>query len=221
VVNNKNNWLDKGITVADLKKMWSPEAQGTITRWNQVNPAWPDQPLKLYGPGADSGTFEYFTDAVVGKAKSSRGDYTASEDDNVLVTGVSRDAGGLGYFGYAYYAENKQKLKAVPIIWKEGDKAVAPSSETVIDGTYQPLSRPIFVYLNMKSLDKPEVKEFVDFYMKNAETLVKEVKYVPLPSKAYVYNTDQVAKRVAGTKFGGENKVGLTIEELMKMEAKL
>jgi len=220
VINPKNDWLKGGISVAELKKIWEPAAQGKITKWNQVNPAWPDRPLKLFGPGADSGTFEYFTEATVGKSKSSRGDYTASEDDNVLVQGVARDIGGLGYFGFAYYVENKDKLTAVPIIAGEGKPAVPPSMETVVNGTYQPLARPIFIYVSNKAADRPEVKEFVEYYMKNAEKLVKEVKYVPLPPKAYAYNLDHFAKRAKGTKFGGENKVGLTIEELMKIEAK-
>jgi len=130
------------ISIEDLKKMWEPAAQGKITRWNQVNPAFPDAPLKLFGAGADSGTFDYFTEAVTGKSKSSRGDFTASEDDNVLVTGVQRDVNALGFFGYAYYAENRDKLKGLAISWK-GGKPVGPSAETVINGTYQPLSRPI------------------------------------------------------------------------------
>lgn len=208
------------IAVEDLKKMWEPAAQGKVTNWNQVNPAFPNAPLKLFGAGADSGTFDYFTEAVVGKAKSSRGDFTASEDDNVLVQGVSRDINAIGFFGYAYYAENKDKLKALAISWK-GGKPVAPSMETVLNGTYQPLSRPIFIYVNEKSLAKPEVREFVEYFNKNAERLVKEVKYVPLPAKAYAYNLETMAKMRLGTKFGGENKVGLTIDELMKLEAKL
>jgi ABC-type phosphate transport system substrate-binding protein len=138
--------------------------------WNQVNPAWPDAPLKLFGAGADSGTFDYFTEAVVGKAKSSRGDFTASEDDNVLVQGVSQDANALGYFGYAYYAENTAKLKAVPIVNPKG-KAVLPSMDNVINGSYEPLSRPIFIYVSAKSYEKPEVKEFVEFYMKHGAKL--------------------------------------------------
>src|SRR5574340_188930 len=164
VVNLKNDWI-KSMTVAELKKLWEPAAQGKTTRWNQINPAWPDAPVKLFGPGADSGTFDYFTEAVVGKSKSSRGDYTASEDDNVLVQGVSRDKGGLGYFGFAYYIENAGKLKAASI-WN-GSKFVAPSAAAVEDGSYQPLARPIFIYVNAKSLEKPEIKEFVEFYMKN------------------------------------------------------
>jgi phosphate transport system substrate-binding protein len=219
VVNPKNDWI-KSMTVAELKTIWEPGAQGKITSWKQVNPAWPDRPLKLFGPGADSGTFEYFTEAITGKSKASRGDFTASEDDNVLVQGVARDIGALGFFGYAYYEENKDKLRSVPIVDKDGKPAVAPSVKTVIDGTYQPLARPIFIYVNAKSADKPEVKEFVEYYMKNAEKLTKEVKYVPLPAKAYAYNDDHFAKRIKGTKFGGENKVGLTIEDLMKLEAK-
>ena len=219
VVNPKNDWI-KSMTVAELKTMWEPAAQGKITSWKQVNPAWPDRPLKLFGAGADSGTFDYFTEAITGKSKSSRGDFTASEDDNVLVQGVARDVGALGFFGLAYFEENKDKLHAVPIVDKPGKPAVLPSLKTVIDGSYQPLARPIFIYVNAKSADKPEVKEFVEFYMKQGEKLAKEVKYVPLPAKAYVYNLEHFAKRVKGTKFAGENKVGLTIEELMKLEAK-
>jgi phosphate transport system substrate-binding protein len=219
VIHPDNKWAQT-LTVAELKKMWEPAAQGKVKTWKQVNPSWPDQPLKLFGPGADSGTFDYFTEAVNGKSKASRGDFTASEDDNVLVQGVSRDVNALGYFGFAYYLENKDKLKAARIAEKSGS-GVEPSFEAVINGTYTPLSRPIFIYINAKSLDRPEVREFVDFYMKNADTLVREVKYVPLPANAYAYNIDHVQKKVVGTKFGGENKVGLTIEQLMKLEAKL
>jgi phosphate transport system substrate-binding protein len=218
VVNPKSKLTS--ISIEELKKMWEPAAQGKVTNWNQVNASFPDAPLKLFGAGADSGTFDYFTEAVTGKSKSSRGDFTASEDDNVLVQGVSRDVNSLGFFGYAYYEENKDKLKGLAISWK-GGAPVAPSSETVINGTYQPLSRPIFIYVNEASLKKPEVREFVEYFNKNAAKLVREVKYVPLPSKAYEYNLDVMAKGRVGTKFGGENKVGLTIEELMKLEAKL
>ncbi len=219
VINPKNDWA-KNMTVAELKAIWEPAAQGKITSWKQVNPAWPDRPLKLYGPGADSGTFEYFTEAINGKSKATRGDFTASEDDNVLVQGVSRDVGGLGYFGYAYFTENRDKLTAVSIATEAGKPAVAPSLETVVNGTYQPLARPIFIYVNAKAAERPEVKEFVEYYMKNGEKLTKEVKYVPLPAKAYAYNLEHFAKGSRGTKFGGENKVGMTIEALMKIEAK-
>ena len=219
VVNPKNTWI-KSITVAELKKIWEPSAQGTITRWNQVNPAWPNQPIKLFGAGADSGTFDYFTEAINGKSKASRGDFTASEDDNVLVQGVSRDVNALGFFGYAYYLENRDKLKAVPIVAKDGKPAVTPSLETVMNGSYQPLARPIFIYVNARAAQKPEVKEFVEFFNRNGEKLAKEVKYVPLPAKAYSYNVETLGKMRVGTKFAGDNKVGLTIEELMKLEAK-
>jgi phosphate transport system substrate-binding protein len=199
--------------------MWEPGAQGKVTKWNQVNPAWPDQALKLFGPGADSGTFDYFTEAIVGKAKSSRGDFTASEDDNVLVQGVSRDTGALGYFGYAYYVENKDKLKAVPIVNKAG-KAVEPSLEYVLDGTYEPLSRPIFIYVNAKSAEKPEVKEFVEFYLKNGGKLAKEVKYVPLSEADYKHAMDNFSKRKTGTAFGGHSEVGVKVADLLKRDPK-
>lgn len=220
VANPKNSFL-KQISIEELKKMWEPAAQGKITKWNQVNPAWPDAPIKLFGAGADSGTFDYFTEAVNGKAKASRGDFTASEDDNVLVQGVSQDVNALGYFGYAYYAENQARLKAVPIVAAAGKPAVAPSEKTVLDGSYQPLSRPIFIYVNVKSLAKPEVKEFVEYMMKEAPKIAKEVKYVPLPPKAYTSNLEHIAKGKKGTVFGGNAEVGVTIEELMAREAKL
>jgi phosphate transport system substrate-binding protein len=219
VVNPKNSFI-KSLTVAELKKMWEPGAQGKVTKWNQVNPAWPDAPMKLFGPGADSGTFDYFTEAVVGKAKSSRGDFTASEDDNVLVQGVSRDVNGLGYFGYAYYVENRDKLKAVPIVNEKG-QPVEPSMDAVLKGAYSPLARPIFIYVNAKSLAKPEVKEFVRYYMTHGSTLAKEVKYVPLPDSAYKVAWEHVEKGKKGTVFGGTPEVGITIEELLKREAKL
>jgi phosphate transport system substrate-binding protein len=219
VINPKNNFI-KQLSVAELKKIWEPAAQGKVTRWKQVNEAWPDQPMKLFGPGADSGTFDYFTEAVVGKAKSSRGDFTASEDDNVLVQGVARDVNALGYFGFSYYVENKDKLKAVPIVNDKG-QAVTPSFDAVVKGTYQPLSRPIFIYVNAKSLAKPEVKEFVQFYMEQGAKLAQEVKYVPLPAQAYKTAWDHVLKNKKGTVFGGVAEVGITIEELLRREAKL
>ena len=219
VVHPKNNFIDK-LTIEQLKKMWAPEAQGKVTRWNQIDPRWPDAPMKLFGPGADSGTFDYFTEAVVGKAKSSRGDFTASEDDNVLVQGVSRDINALGYFGYAYYIENRDKLKAVPIVNDKG-QPVVPLMETVLDGSYSPLARPIFIYVNAKSLDKPEVREFVEFYLTQGAQLAEEVKYVPLPAKAYKTALEHVRNRKKGTVFGGHAEVGVTVEELLSRDAKL
>ena len=220
VMNPKNTCL-KSITVDELKKIWEPAAQGKIMRWNQVNPAWPDAPIKLFGAGSDSGTFDYFTEAINGKSKSSRGDFTASEDDNVLVQGVAQDVNAIGYFGYAYYAENTQRLKAVPIVEKAGKPAVAPSEASVLDGSYQPLSRPIFIYVSVKSLAKPEVREFTEYYMKNSAKIAKEVKYVPLPAKAYTIGLEHIAKGKKGTVFGGKNEVGVRIDDLLAREAKL
>jgi phosphate transport system substrate-binding protein len=218
VVLHPSNTFAANLKPEQLKVMWEPGAQGKVTNWKQVDPSFPDLPLKLYGPGADSGTFEYFTEAITGKAKASRGDYTASEDDNVLVQGVSRDKGGIGYFGYAYYIENEKKLKAAAV-WN-GKAFVAPSAKSVEDGSYQPLARPIFIYVNAKSLEKPEVKEFVHFYMKHGAKLTKEVKYVPLPAKIYEVNSEHVNKMKLGTVFGGVPEVGVKIEELVKRETK-
>jgi len=218
VVSPKNDFV-KQLTIDELKKMWEPAAQGKITNWNQINPAFPNRPLKLFGAGSDSGTFDYFTEAVVGKAKSSRGDYTASEDDNILVTGVSNEPGGIAYFGFAYYAENMKKLRAVPIVNKNG-KAVEPSEKSVMDGSYNPLSRPIMIYVNAKSLNKPEVRKFIETYMKYATRISKEVKYVPLPSVVYENNLKIVSNRRVGTIFGGNNEVGMTVEDLINREVK-
>jgi phosphate transport system substrate-binding protein len=218
VIHPKNDWV-KQMTVAELKTMWESAAQGKVTTWKQVNAAWPDKPLKLFGPGADSGTFDYFTEAVNGKAKSSRGDFTASEDDNVLVQGVSRDMGSLGYFGFAYYDENKDKLKAVPIVNPKG-KAVAPSLDAVMAGEYEPLARPIFIYVSAKSAERPEIKEFVEFYLKHGSNLAKEVKYVPLGDSDYKHALGNFSKRRTGTGFGGEAEVGVKVADLLKRDPK-
>jgi len=179
VVNPRNTWATN-MTVEQLKMLWEPAAQSRITRWNQIDPSWPNQPISLYGPGTDSGTFDYFTEVIVGETASSRADYTASEDDNILVLGVSRNRGALGYFGYAYYQENQDTLQAVAI------DGVLPSEETLLDGTYAPLSRPIFFYVKKSSFEnKPEVQAFVEFMLENATELVPETGYVPLPAERY------------------------------------
>ncbi|RYZ80509.1 MAG: PstS family phosphate ABC transporter substrate-binding protein [Proteobacteria bacterium] len=223
VVNPKNTWLTEA-KVEDLKKIWAPEAQGKIMTWKQVNPAWPDQKIKLFGAGSDSGTFDYFTEAIVGKAKSSRGDYTASEDDNTLVTGVANDQYAMGYVPLAYYSENMSKLKALAIIGGDKSpmkgKAVLPSKETVENGSYFPLSRPVFIYVNEAALKRPEIMDFTKFYLANSIRLVPEVKYIALPKKAYDTGLEHLAKKKLGTVFGGHSEVGLKVEELMKKESK-
>ena len=182
VVNPENDWVEC-LTIAELKKLWEPAAQGKITHWNQLNPEWPNEEIHLFGPGVASGTFDYFTEAVVGKSGSSRGDYTASEDDNVLVQGVAGDKYGLGFFGLAYYEENKDKLKLVSVDGGEG--CVEATRQTISDGTYAPLSRPLYIYVNTSSLQNPEVVNFVEFYLQEAASLMKDVGYVALTPEEY------------------------------------
>lgn len=182
VLNKENTWVDH-FTVAELKKIWEPEAQEKITKWNQIRASWPAEDFHLYGPGVASGTYDYFTEAIVGKSGSSRGDYTASEDDNVLVQGVSGDKNGIAFFGLAYYEENKERLKLVPV--DNGKGPVTPSVETVKDGTYAPLARPVFVYVADAAAKRTEVSAFVNFYLNNAATLVTDVGYIPLTAEEY------------------------------------
>ena len=176
VVNSKNTWV-KDISTADLKKIW--DTGSTVKTWKDVNPSWPDKTLKLYGPGTDSGTFDYFTEAINGKAQQCRSEFTKSEDDNVLVQGVAGDEGAMGFFGYAYYKENQKKLKALSI------NGTGPNEKTIMDGTYRPLSRTVFIYVSKTAYARPEVKAFVDFYLAQAPALVKDVGYVPLPKDKY------------------------------------
>lgn len=218
VVNPRNTFL-KTLTVAQLRQLWEPDAQGRITRWNQIDSAWPDTPIKLFSPGKDSGTFDYFTEAIVGKAKSSRSDVIMSEDDTVLVQGVARDVNALGYFGYAYYVANRQKLKSVAIAPNPGKPAVTPSLVNVVNGTYQPLSRPIFIYVNAKSLVRPEVREFTEFYLARGAEFANSAGYVPLPTNAYSMALAHLKNLRMGTVFSGVSGVGITIEELLKREA--
>lgn len=222
VVNPQNDWVTS-MTVEELKKVWEPAAQGKITHWNHIRPEWPNEKIALFGAGADSGTFDYFTEAIVGKAKSSRGDFTASEDDNVLVQGVEGNKFALGYIPYAYYAPHSNRMKAVAVQWDKNkvQEPVLPSPENVIAGTYNPLSRPLFIYVSKKSMDKPEVKEFVEFYLANVKTLATEVKYVPLTDPAYQMATERLRTLQTGSGFGGTLEVGLPIEELLKRTPKL
>lgn len=217
-VSPQNAWLT-AITVDELKTIWSPEAQGKITHWNQVNPEWPNEPFTLFGAGSDSGTFDYFTEAVVGKAKSSRGDYTGSEDDNVLVQGIEKNANSLGYIPYAYFAPHATKMKAVAI--SNGERTVLPSLENVTNGTYQPLSRPLFLYVSEKAALRPEIREFIEFALTQGAPLIEEVSYLPLPEEAYQLVTENFRSKKMGTAFGGVPEVGLRVEEILAREAKL
>jgi len=220
MVNPGNDWVDH-LTVDELKKVWEPGAQGVVDNWSQVREGFPDRPLTLYGPGVDSGTYDYFTEAVVGEEGASRGDFTASEDDNVLVQGVASDPNALGFFGLAYYVENQDKLKAVPIQPPAGGDPIAPSVDAARDGSYQPLSRPIFIYVSKQAADEMEaVQQFVEFYLdpKNAEVLVEEVGYVPLPTEAYELALRNFRERHIGTAFAGGSQVGVAVQDLLQAE---
>ncbi len=180
IINPENTWVDH-LTVAELQQIWQPGS--TVDSWDDIRPQWPAEPIRLYGPGTDSGTFDYFTEAVNGEAGVSRPDYTASEDDNVLVQGITGDKYSLGFFGYAYYLANQTRLKLVPI--DGGNGPLLPNEQTIQDGSYSPLSRPIFIYLNKTGAAKPEVRRFVEFYLEIAPQLVHEVGYIALPAENY------------------------------------
>lgn len=221
VINKENTWA-KEMTVAQLKKAWQSAAQGKVNSWKDIDPSFPDEKLGLYGPGTDSGTYDYFKEVVVGKLPDgkkddTRADYTASEDDNVLVQGVTGDKGGLGYFGFAYYLENMDKLSAVAVQNDEG-KFTLPSAETVNNGQYNPLSRPIFIYVAEKSLEKPYVKKFMDYYMANAPKLSNEVGYVAMPNAFYTAATARLNDRITGKVFGVKANKGKAIDELMTIK---
>jgi phosphate transport system substrate-binding protein len=220
MVNPGNDWVDY-LTVDELRKVWEPAAQGVVDNWSEVREGFPDRPLTLYGAGVDSGTYDYFTEAVVGEEGASRGDFTASEDDNVLVQGIGSDPNALGFFGLAYYVENQDQLKAVPIQPPAGGDPVAPSVEAAREGTYQPLSRPILIYISKQAADELEaVRQFVEFYLdpENAEVLVEEVGYVPLPTEAYKLALRNFHERHIGTAFAGGSQVGVAVQDLLQAE---
>jgi phosphate transport system substrate-binding protein len=216
VVNPKNTWV-QSMTVAELKKLWEPAASNKVTHWSHIRDGWPDREIHLFGAGVDSGTFDYFTEVIVGKAKQSRGDYTSSEDDNVLVQGIAGDELALGYFGLAYYEQNKDRLKVVAIDDEKPDTGqgpIAPSQETVRGGTYRPLSRPLFIYVSTKSFSRPEVKAFTDFYMEKGHELAREVGYVPLHEREEQLVRARYKAGKTGTMFAGA-KPGQTLESLL------
>jgi phosphate transport system substrate-binding protein len=222
VVNPKNTWAGS-ITVNELKTLWGPDAQGKVLRWNQVRKDWPDQEIHLFGAGVDSGTFDYFTEVINGKAKASRGDYTSSEDDNVLVQGVSGDQYSLGFMGLAYYEENKDKLKLVAVDDGNADNGagpIQPSGATVRNGTYRPLSRPIFIYVNTAMLDRPEVQQFVQYYLESGSTLVTEVGYVPLTDTEQRLVRERFASKTNGTMYDAHKPMNpqVTLEARLKGE---
>lgn len=222
VVHPDNDWCDS-VTVRELKRMWEPAAQNTIMRWNQIRPEWPDEKLTLFGAGVDSGTYDYFTQAIVGQEGASRGDFISSEDDNVLVQGVSGDLFALGFFGFAYYEENQSRLKLVGVDDEDptnGEGPVKASIETVAKGTYQPLSRPIFIYVRRESADRPEVARFIEFYLKHAAELVREVGYISLPEKAYQLALQRFQNRTTGSVFEtAGSQVGVSVEDLLSRES--
>jgi phosphate transport system substrate-binding protein len=223
VVNKKNTWVDH-LTVAELRKIWSPESQGKVMKWSDVRPGWPDKPLRLFGPGTDSGTFDYFTEVINGKEDASRGDYTSSEDDNVIVTGVEGDEGALGYFGVAFYEANKTKLKVVPIDDEKPENGVGPqmpSAENVLSASYSPLARPLFIYARSSSLEKPEVAKLVSFYLSNVKSLAKEVGYIPLPDTIYTQVQSRLDQKIAGSLFNGKAaQVGVSVQQLYNSDSK-
>jgi phosphate transport system substrate-binding protein len=216
-INPQNDWA-KDITVAELKKLWEPAAQGKILRWNQVRAAWPDRPIKLFGAGDKSGTFDYFNEAIVGKSKATRKDYTPSEDDEALVEGISKDPNALGYFGYAYYQENQSRLKLLAV--DNGKGAILPSTQTVERNQYQPLSRPLFIYVNLRSSANRQVLgKFVRLYINKVSTVVNSVGYVPLPERVRDINFINFNRGKTGTVFSGKARINSKISDLLPQKA--
>lgn len=220
VVHPDNDFVDY-LSISELKKIWEPDAQGKIKYWDQVRAGWPHKPIQLFGAGTSSGSFDYFTKAITGEAKASRGDYTASEDDNVLVQGVSGAKGALGYFGIAYYLENKEKLKAIPIddeISTNGVKYIFPSDSTIRNGQYFPLARVEFLYVNKNALQKKVLIDFVNFYLNNCASLEAEINGVALSAGTYVEVQKRFEKKITGTLFATRSLVGANLEKLLKSE---
>ena len=215
VVNPENDFVDC-LSVEQLNKIWSPESEGAVTHWNQVDPSWPAEEIKMYAPGVDSGTFDYFTEAINGDGGVSRGDFVASEDDNVLVQGVSGDRYSIGYFGYAYYVENKDKVKVVPI--DGGNGCIAPTDDAINNGSYAPLSRPLFIYVRSDAAQEPHIAEFVRYYLSpEGQELAASVGYIPFPQQVYDLGQAKLNGGVTGTVFGGDDAFkGSVVEGLQR-----
>ena len=212
VVNKQNTWA-QDITLEELKSLWQSSAQGQVTRWNQVRSSWPNQPITLFGPGSDSGTYDYFSEVVV--SGDPRSDFIASEDDEILAKGVGQEKNALGYFGLAWYDEFQDSLTALAI--DSGNGAVAPSPDTVASAQYQPLSRPLFIYVNFKSAQaNPAVREFVRFYLENAANIVDSIGYVPLTEEGYHIAWVNYQEGETGTAFDGKPQPNLTVAELLR-----
>jgi phosphate transport system substrate-binding protein len=222
VVNPANDWANF-VTVDELRALWEPAAQGQVMRWSQVRASWPDREIHLYGAGVDSGTYDYFTDAITGEEGASRGDYTSSEDDNVLVQGIATDDLGLGFMGLAYVTQNQGRMKTLGVDDGDadnGDGPVVASVATVADGTYQPLSRPIFIYVSRQAAERPEVQAFVDFHLREGGPLVDEVGYIRLSDELYTMAGRRFADRQTGTIFGeGGSQVGVSLEDILALES--
>ena len=217
VVNAENGWAES-MTLDELRTLWGPEAEGNVTRWSDIRPDWPDEEITLFGPGEDSGTFDYFTEVVVGEDGASRTDYTASEDDIELVQGVQENPNALGYFGFAYFRDAQDSLNAIAV--DSGNGPVVPSGETIRSSEYQPLARPLFIYVNTNALeDNPALTAFVEFYMGNARTIVSDIGYEPLPNEAYELVMGNFTERKVGSVFNGKAQPDLSIEQLLEKEA--
>jgi phosphate transport system substrate-binding protein len=216
IVNPENRWA-QCMTVDELKQMWAPDSEGKIVTWKQIRADWPDQPFKLYAPGIDSGTHDYFTAAIVGKEDASRSDYIGSEDDYILMQRVIEEKNGIAYVGFAYYQEYTDKVGVVAV--NGGNGCVSPSIETITNGIYTPLARPLFIYVRNDRLDRPEVEAFVTFYIDNAADLVQAARYIPLPPRVYELVKQRVVKRTTGSVFEGI-QVGVSIETLLMLEDK-
>jgi len=211
---NPDNDFVSCLTIEELYTMWAPEAEGVIDRWNQVRADWPDEKLRLYGPGVDSGSFDYFTETINGEAQSSRGDFTSSERDNVLVRGIAGDRGSLGYFGYSYFVENRDILKMVAV--DSGNGCIKPTDETINDGTYTPLSRPLFIYVSKKAWEEPDVKDFISYFVSyDRAELLRDLGFVPFPERVHDLVLDRFQRGLSGTIFGGENRQHGTVEEIL------